>query len=472
MITLHEGDNRASLRRLIDQGVRVHSVVTDPPYGLTSIGKRFGKDGAAPAKFGTDGAFARASAGFMGSKWDGTGIERDPEFWKLIYEILLPGGYVVAFSGSRTGHWQGCAMEMAGFVMYPMLGWVFGQGFPKAHNAAMAIDKQLGVQGGRGEPKSAAHAGWIERGTMRGDEGNEGWQRDWMQDADKVDANARKYLPGSPEAAQWEGWAYGGQALKPALEPIFVGQKPFSEKNGALNLLKHGVGAINIDDCRVPIDAAADASQLRTMQRGQRTEDQNGQEWGLSKGGGDTPTVVRADGRHPANLLHDGSAEVVALFPQTSSGTGAVKRRSSADQDGNTGSAFGAESRPEGAEMISYGDSGSAARFFNCFPPDVDPVFYHGKATKADRAGSKHPTVKPIALMRWLCRLVTPPGGTILDPFAGSGTTGAAAQAEGFDCVLMEAEDQFIADIRSRFGLPSDDPFADLLGNPHADLIG
>ena len=772
-VTLHYGDNRESLRRLIDQGVRVHSVVTDPPYGLTSIQKRFGKEGSAPAKFGTDGAFARASAGFMGSKWDGTGIERDPEFWRLVWEILLPGGYVVAFSGSRTGHWQACAMEMAGFIMHPFLGWIYGclddqtecltrrgwlrytdlrdtdevlqwesatgrlswvrpeavheypfngdmvtirnrhtdqvltpnhrvyakvrrhsrhpkpsdyevlqaedihkrpvnwhvdlpmagnldtgshvdpeyaylvgwwltdawphrdanacmfsqckpktldklraalephgaseyarmarsashsdehtfyltgevadrlraefpdralswdvlnwskaarqalyeglmdgdgsrpekqhaetfwslnqerrdvfvalaltlgyrayddpkkggvyvntktsttqiqgkhrsekarysgnvwcltvptgafvvrrngrpfitgnSGFPKAHNAAMAIDKQLGAEGGRGAPKTAAHAGWIERGAMRGDEGNEGWQREWMKDADKVDANARQYLPGSPEAQQWEGWAYGGQSLKPALEPIFVGQKPFSEKNGALNLLKHGVGAVNIDGCRVayePEDMAA-----RIARTGTHAGKVYGNDGNVRYSGGEV-APVNPQGRHPANLLHDGSDEVIALFPESGGQRGALrghdKRRQSPNGTfGEFGPAHDCEPR---------NDSGSAARFFNSFPLDADPIRYQAKATKADRAGSKHPTVKPIALMQWLCRLVTPPGGIVLDPFAGSGTTGQAALNEGFNCILMEAEDQFAADIRRRFGLADDsDDFESLL---------
>ena len=112
-ITIHAGDNRTTLRELIDQGVRVHSVVTDPPYGLVSVQKRFSKPGSAAARAeGNDGSFARLSGGFMGKAWDGTGIERDPEFWRLIHDILLPGGYVFAFSGSRTGHWQACAMEM------------------------------------------------------------------------------------------------------------------------------------------------------------------------------------------------------------------------------------------------------------------------------------------------------------------------------------------------------------------------
>lgn len=287
-IALHHGDNRESLRRLIDQGVRVHSVVTDPPYGMTSITKRFGADKAAPAKFGSDGAFARASAGFMGSKWDGTGIERDPEFWSLIHDILLPGGYVVAFSAARTGHWQACAMEMAGFIMHPFLGWVYGSGFPKAHNAAKAIDKQLGTPGSinpSGDPVRRMIPGAQQHATGS-----------WIKTDDR-EYQPGQYVPGSDEAAQWEGWAYGGQALKPALEPIFVGQKPFSEKNGALNLLKHGVGAINIDGCRVP--GMPEPTRFKPAQHGQMDG------WRMSATGEETAAVAaaRGGGRHPANLL-------------------------------------------------------------------------------------------------------------------------------------------------------------------------
>lgn len=361
-VSLYPGDNRQTLRRLIDEGFRVHSVCTDPPYGLTSVVKRFGKEGSAPALYGADGAFARASAGFMGKAWDGTGIERDPEFWRLIWEILLPGGFCFAFSGSRTGHWQAVAMEQAGFIMHPMHAWVFHQGMPKAHDAAKAIDKHLGVEG-------------------------------------------------SPEAQQWDGWAYGTATQKPALEPIYLAQKPFSEKTGAANLLKHGVGALNIDGCRVPIDLSKDASQLRQMNRSQRLEDTSGQTWGLSKLAADTPQVVKEEGRWPANLILDGSDEAVALFDNNSD------------------------------------------RFYHQFN-DLDPIICHPKAGKADRAESKHPTVKPIALMQYLIRHITPPGGIVLDPFAGSGTTGEAAKREGFDCILMEAETEYVDFLRQRFNLP------------------
>lgn len=348
-IDLIEGDNRISMRRLIDQGVLVHSVVTDPPYGLVSIQKRFGKEGAAAAKTEkNDGSFARLSGGFMGKEWDGTGIERDPEFWKLVYEILLPGGFCFAFSGSRTGHWQACAMEMAGFIMHPMHGWVFGTGFPKGHD---------------------------------------------------------------PKLEGWEGWAYGTQTQKPALEPIYLAQKPFSEKTGAANLLQHGVGALNIDGCRV---TAAGGTDL---------------------------------GRYPSNLILDGSDEVVAMFPTGTSGKPGVRRKvaESLAMSGDLGL--------NGRTEVGYADSGSTARFFHRFPLEADPIFYSGKAGKLDRAGSKHPTVKPIALMRYLIRHVTPPGGIVLDPFAGSGTTGVAALDEGFDCILMEAEVEYAEFLRNRFEL-------------------
>lgn len=540
MITLHEGDNRITLRRLIDEGVRVHSIVTDPPYGLVSIQKRFGKEGAAPARTDrNDGSFARLSGGFMGRAWDATGIERDPEFWRLIWEILLPGGYVFAFSGSRTGHWQAVAMEQAGFIMHPMHGWVFGSGFPKAHSARAA----------------------------------------------------------GPE---WEGWAYGTQTQKPALEPIYLGQKPFTEKNGILNIQRHGVGAVNIDGCRVPTEDNLNggAYAQNPTQRAEMWGEEAGNSW---KRGG-AGEYQQPAGRHPANLIHDGSAEVVALFPNGTSGKPGVRRKVA------TSNSMSGPLNMTGETEVGYADSGSAARFFNSFAPDfydevdvtwnseqghcqarllvdteqsppkviaasgsveskewntflfgntitdlcqmdfkstiemktnsiivsktlnwlmhsltsastedassetelgsspvesagkftqptismsaktafrlganlvasemrlqisdvgrrsADPVFYNQKAGKEDRAGSVHPTVKPIALMQHLIRHITPPGGVVLDPFAGTGTTAEAARREGFECILMEAEPEYVEFLRSRFGIEDCDDLSDLLG--------
>lgn len=429
-ITLHPGDNRLTLRRLIDEGVRVHSVVTDPPYGLVSIQKRFGKEGSKAARTDkNDGSFARLSGGFMGKKWDGTGIERDPEFWQLIYDILLPGGYVFAFSGSRTGHWQACAMELAGFIMHPMHGWCFGSGFPKAHAADKAIDKALGVQGG-----FVAEGNPVKRMIPGADQHSTGsWEKN-----NGREYQPGSYVPGSPEAAEWEGWAYGTQAQKPALEPIYLGQKPFDCKTGAANLLRHGVGAVNIDGCRVPTtDNLNGGAYAENGNRGVSPSLHAGS--GMNVPGKTVGTAfVQPEGRHPANLILDGSPEVVAMFPDSKGQQGAVR-----------------------------GDSGSAARFFHQFGPDADPLIYHGKAGKTDRAGGNHPTVKPIALMQYLIRHITPPGGIVLDPFAGSGTTGEAAKHEGMDCILMEAEPEYIEFLEKRFEIAKPEfDFDDILGSP------
>ncbi|QXN71551.1 DNA methylase [Rhodobacter phage RcIroh] len=390
-VTLYPGDNRLSLQKLIDQGVRVHAVVTDPPYGLVSIEKRFGKKGAAAARTeGNDGSFARLSAGFMGRTWDGTGIERDPEFWRLIHDILLPGGFCFAFSGARTGHWQACAMEAAGFIMHPFHVWAYGSGFPKAKD----VEKEL------------VKAGFTDEELL----------------------------------AEWSGWKFGTQSQKPAVEPIYLAQRPISEKTYIANIKKHGVGAVNIDGCRVPLDSVADAKQLRTMNRNRREEDTSGQSWGLSKNAGAVAQVVDENGRYPANLFHDNSPEVLDLFPKDAGSTRAEKVNSVKSEVDLT-------AQPE----IAY--PASTARFFNAFPSDECPaLLYHPKANKEDRGGSEHPTVKPVGLLRHLIRHITPPGGVVLDPFAGSGTTAIAARAEGVDCIIMEAEGEYIDFLQERFG--------------------
>lgn len=484
-ITLHPGDNRLSLRRLIEQGVHVHSVVTDPPYGLVSVQKRFGKEGSKAARTDkNDGSFARLSGGFMGKRWDGTGIERDPEFWKLIYDILLPGGYVFAFSGSRTGHWQACAMELAGFIMHPMHGWCFGSGFPKAHAADKAIDKALGVKGGfvtEGDP--------VKRMIPGADQHRDG---SWIKDSGR-EYQPGSYVPGSPEAAEWEGWAYGTQAQKPALEPIYLAQKPFSEKTGAANLLKHGVGAVNINGCRVGWPNGV-APEIGTPAWGGPQKKSTA----VTAQQGETKDRLppSPSGRHPANLLLDGSDDVIAMFPANAGAQAPVK---GTEQSSAHKNAYNARERVQGA---FHGDSGSAARFFHQFPyacercfdtgvvsfggsmsedpwqegcpvcegwaawqPDTQPLIYNGKAGKADRGGSTHPTVKPVALMQYLVRHITPPGGIVLDPFAGTGTTAEAARREGFDCLLMEAEAEYIEFLNKRFQLAGEDMFDDLLGN-------
>ncbi|QNP78403.1 site-specific DNA-methyltransferase [Agrobacterium tumefaciens] len=432
-ITLHPGDNRASLRRLIAKGVRVHSVVTDPPYGLVSIQKRFGKEGSAPARREkNDGSFARLSGGFMGRKWDGTGIERDPEFWKLIYDILLPGGYVFAFSGSRTGHWQACAMEMAGFVMHPMHGWCFGSGFPKAHAADKAIDKQLGVEGhfnAAGNP--------VKRMIPGANQNRDG---SWIKDNGR-EYQPGTYVPGSDEAAAWEGWAYGTQAQKPALEPIYLGQKPFSEKNGAANLLKHGVGAVNIDGCRVAF--AGDADERESKEKNQHADFGSGAMTNLVYGKFDKDREnYDPTGRHPSNLILDGSPDVIEMFPGDGATSAArfFHRFALCDEDYEFAKRAGLIGDDRGEALVYNGKAGKFDRAHHLLPVDEN-----GKPVGA------HPTVKPIALMQNLIRHITPPGGIVLDPFAGSGTTAEAARREGFDCILMEAETEYVEFLGRRF---------------------
>jgi len=223
------------------------------------------------------------------------------------------------------------------------------------------------------------------------------------------------------EAKQWDGW---GTALKPALEPITVARKPLSEKTIAKNVLKWGTGGINIDGCRVGIvdndvnhrKPSVDFNSIATVYAGKR--------------GGRPIENLNKQGRFPANFIHDGSEEVMELFPHTQSGSNNFKQSSSKEKNGNQGSAYGAESRPDGTEMISYGDQGSAARFFYC-----------SKASKEDRGkGNNHPTVKPIKVMEYLVKLVTPVGGIVLDPFMGTGTTMIACKNLGFDGIGIEKE--------------------------------
>lgn len=374
------------------------AAITDPPYHLASIVKRFGKPGSAPAKSnGETGVYKRASAGFMGKEWDGGDIAFDPETWRAVYRVLKPGAHLLAFGAPRNFGFMQVAIAEAGFEIRDVLCWLFGQGFPKNHDVKKGIEKLVGVQ-----PVFDAETGKLND-------------------------------PSEDQSKEWEGW---GTALKPGYEPILLCRKPL-DGTVAANVLEHGTGAINIDACRVSVDPDADASQLRTMQRGQRTDDTSGQVWGLSKNSADEPQVVRSEGRFPANVVHDGSAEVVELFPQSKGQQGEVK----GDEPSECHS--GVYSGPRG--RLAYakrGDLGSAARFFYC-----------AKATAADRAASKHPTVKPIALMRWLVRMVAPKGSLILDPFAGTGTLGEAAALESVRSILIEREEEYQKNIRFRMHL-------------------
>lgn len=398
MIELHHA---SMLDWLADyDGPLFDACVTDPPYHLSSIVKRFGKEGSAEAKVGATGAYARASRGFMGKEWDGGDIAFRPEAWRRVYDALKPGAHLVAFSGTRTYHRMACAIEDAGFEIRDCLFWHYGSGFPKSHDISKAIDKAAGVW--RGRAGAITIASQVAKGT----------------EYERTD----KGQPATPEAQKWQGW---GTALKPATEPICLARKPISEKNIAANVLKHGTGAINVDGCRV--DSEKPTGRAGAGAGGNTWNQSNN---GLGKDGAPRPV----NGRFPANLIHDGSEEVLAGFPAEAGGGSGGARL--AYGIGGNGAYHGGGN---GAMVESYADSGSAARFF-----------YSAKAGPLDRIGTAHATVKPVDLMRWLCRLITPPGGHILEPFAGSGTTGIAAMAEGFDCTMIELEAEHVADIERK----------------------
>lgn len=554
-ITLHGGDNREVLKGFADNSI--DSVVTDPPYALVSIGKRFGKDGSAPIeqKEGAAGAYARASRGFMGKQWDTGETAFAVEFWAEIFRVLKPGGHVVSFSGTRTYHRMAVAIEDAGFEIRDMCQWLYGSGFPKSHNISKGIDRALGVENER----EITH--YNKQGPRSMFDGG-------------------KPRPASLPASLWDGW---GTALKPAVEPICLARKPLSEKTIVANVLKHGTGALNIDGTRIG---------TRTESTGEvisENSSMSGQNYGRVE------TDEQTIGRWPANVLHDGSEEVLAGFPLSQSTRAEVTSKAGAIYGNGSG-------LPSHTGLYGFDDSGSAARFFkdvkfdenelllcrakakikewnsalantadnsthlsseavasalsdaviwayrvtmksfkghftavtptelkrlcesaimammileHVFLPEsrlekpflngchaeivetlgqidtmtiilshwrldgsADPVtfditqtkkevgeaafasrmWYSSKADSEDRSGSKHPTVKPVGLMQWLCRLITPPGGTILDPFAGSGSTGEAAWREGFNCVLIEREAEYLVDIARRLEMADQGP--------------
>lgn len=394
------------------------SCVCDPPYALVSIGKRFGKPGSAEAKSnGATGVYRRAAAGFMGKLWDHGEVAFDPEFWVDVLRASKPGGHLLAFGGTRTYHRLTCAIEDAGFEIRDAIMWHYGSGFPKSHDVSKGIDKAAGVEREAIGIKTFAD-GTRQRSTARAGIYSE------------QKGQAVVTAPATDAARQWQGW---GTALKPATEIIVLARKPLSECTVAANVLKWGCGAIHIDGCRGATDW--DNDPTRRGWQGRDTHDESSGVLGWT--GGKKLAGPNDLGRWPANVVHDGSEEVLAAFPD------AVASRPHVRGGSNPNPMDWGNGRADGSIVKGHtDDGGSAARFF-----------YTAKADANDRIGSKHPTVKPIDLMRWLCRLVTPPGGTVLDPFAGTGTTAEAAYYEGFSTVLIEREEEYQADIERRMKL-------------------
>lgn len=430
-VTLLAGDCREVLASLPEASV--DAIVTDPPYGLGFMGK----------KWDTPGAMVERKAATE-NKWDHVGGNHNPSnsadaartarvegkrfgewcaTWAIeCLRVLKPGGHIVAFSGTRTYHRMVCAIEDAGFEIRDQLAWAYGSGMPKGLNIAKAFESRIEAM----------------RVDLAGYEGPSGCEYD-----EAVEALENAEAP----LERVRGW---NTSLKPSWEPICLARKPLSA-TVLDNMLQYGVGAINVDGCRVEasarplreLDAKATNSSVYVGRSG---------EGGLGKGldGGSKAVGTTDLGRFPANIVHDGSEEVLAAFPAAPGQQRAVTGDERAHRTLHAYGDFGASRT--GAEPRL--DEGSAARFFYEVKPDEDRrLYYTSKASAEDRLGSKHPTVKPVDLMQWLCRLVCPRGGVVLDPFAGTGTTGEAAWREGMRAILIEREPEYQADIARRMEL-------------------
>lgn len=349
--TLHHGDCLDVLRGMPDASV--DAIVTDPPYGLSFMGKRWDYDVPTVA------------------------------IWSECLRVLKPGGHLLSFGGSRTYHRMAVNVEDAGFEIRDQVMWVYGSGFPKSHNISKAIDKMAGAE--------REVVGINEDYLRRKPNGmkTEGATAYNYANA-QMKTNANITAPATTAAKQWDGW---GSALKPAHEPVVLARKPLGEKTLAANVLKHGTGAINVDGCRVESDAPA--------------------------------------GRFPANLIHDGSDEVVELLPNENARFFYCAKASKRDRD-------------EGLDGFSAQKTTFASGTGLSKNGDGTP------RNQANASRNIHPTVKPTDLMAYLCRLVTPPGGVVLDPFMGSGSTGKAAIREGFKFIGIEREAEYLAIARAR----------------------
>lgn len=396
LVTVYEGDCLAVLAQL--SAASVDAVVTDPPYGL----------------------------GFMGREWDALPPGR--EWAEACYRVLKPGAHLLAFGGTRTWHRLAVAVEDAGFEIRDSIAWLYGSGFPKSLDVSKAIDKAAGAE--RAVIGQRVYAGGHVQNSS--DDKLAPPIGTFVRAQDRRDETA----PATDEAARWQGW---GTALKPAFEPIVVARKPLAG-TVAVNVLAHGTGALNIDACRIGMGAEYDPTKV------QRQSAATAGMSGLGDSGFSADHVqatYNIAGRWPANVVLDES-QAAALDQQ--SGTIPASFRKARSGQGGMGGRIG-KTRDNDGEPFGYADSGGASRFFYC-----------AKASARERPkvdGVAHPTVKPLALMRWLVRLVTPPGGVVLDPFLGSGTTAEACVIEGFRCIGIEDDAIYIPLVMSRLAKPT-----------------
>jgi site-specific DNA-methyltransferase (adenine-specific) len=344
---------------------------------------------------------------FMGKAWDTLAANnRTSQFWHQRWavealRVLKPGGHVLAFGGTRTYHRLVCALEDAGFEIRDTLAWLHGSGFPKSLDVSKAIDKAAGA----------------ERETLgvNPNGGRHGPSKFFVTDGSEVHDTA----PATEAAKAWDGW---GTALKPAHEPIVLARKPLSEKTVAANVLRWGTGALNVDGCRVDSDG-----ETWPGNRDNAHGDYSGKV--LGKFAEQYAKPSHPSGRWPANVLLD---EEAAAQLDAQSGESTSPEFVSSGESGKRGTCGAKAAHPR---RPCHGDTGGASRFF-----------YVAKASTSERGeGNTHPTVKPVALMKHLIRLVAPPGGVVLDPFLGSGTTGRAARALGVPFVGFDLSAEYVA---------------------------
>lgn len=411
-----QGDCREVMNTLADNSV--DAIVTDPPYEL----------------------------GFMGKSWDRKGIAYDVAVWSECLRVLKPGGHLLAFGGSRTYHRLACAIEDAGFEIRDQIQWLYASGFPKSLDVSKAIDSAAGAE------RQAAGVNPNLQGRTVEHVGNNYGRGVKVEQRRGLNLTA----PATSAARQWNGW---GTALKPAHEPIVMARKPLIG-TVAENILKWGTGGINVDGCRVH-GAKGNGNWHGSCE--QRPEDIFGGGWNEQR------TEQNELGRWPANVIHDGSGEVLAAFPDAPGQQGDLSGHS---KDRLSKGIFG--DMKAARDALARLDEGSAARFFYCAKADqqdrnegcehlerkVADTTHKRPRTELDdprRAGvtprkNHHPTVKPADLMRYLCRLVTPPGGLVLDPFCGSGSTGKAALMEGLRFIGIELEPEYVELAQLRIG--------------------
>lgn len=462
-------------------GPLFHALLCDPPYHLTTIVKRFGKEGSAPAKFGTDGVFARSSKGFMGKVWDGGDIAFQPETWYAFMRVLHPGAFGMAFASSRGWHRLAVAIEDAGFIIHPTIfGWLYGSGFPKATRIDTQIDRQAGKFDerkvvGKYQPPNGQEWNLEQADNPEVEHAKPTFTSSGVRTLDIIE-------PATDLAKVWASHRYGLQALKPALEPIIVFQKPY-EGRPVNCMVETGAGALNIDGgrIRVNVENEPDIGDAYYLKRGLEYPNQGKSSSKIMGVDSERVGITMSQGRWPSNFILE-DEEVARALDEQSGDLG----KSSGGKSGHTG-AYGGGYREEyyGDDKPGFGDNGGASRFFFNVQERIDesdPVYYCSKASKAERdegleecenkspsfgnqkgdglgrgishtrqdwpRKNNHPTVKPIALAKYLSALLLPPEmyapRRIFVPFAGVASECIGAhQAMWEEIVGIEREKEY-----------------------------